>query len=79
MVRTLLSIVAAAATSAVCLWSQQTVPAQPTQTISLPGVKGNFDHFGVDSAHGRLFATLQAERLVEVFESSSGRKIGTMC
>jgi DNA-binding beta-propeller fold protein YncE len=50
----------------------------PIQTIQLPGVKGHFDHFGLDARHGRLFATLQAQGVVEVFNVKNGKQIGTI-
>jgi DNA-binding beta-propeller fold protein YncE len=48
------------------------------ETIPLPGAKGHFDHFGFDAKHGRLFATLQAQGVVEVFNAKSGKLIGTI-
>jgi DNA-binding beta-propeller fold protein YncE len=56
-------------------------PADPihlVETIPLPGLKGHFDHFGFDAKHGRLFATMQAQGVVEVFDAKSGKLIGTI-
>jgi DNA-binding beta-propeller fold protein YncE len=46
------------------------------QTIQLPKVTSHFDHFGVDPDGGRLFATLQTENLVHVYQLQSGAELG---
>ena len=51
---------------------------EPIQTIQLPKVTSHFDHFGVDPDGGRLFATLQTENLVHVYQLQSGDELGTI-
>lgn len=48
------------------------------QTVALPGVKGHFDHFAFDEKHGRLFATLQQQGIVQVLDAKSGKTIGAI-
>ena len=49
------------------------------QRIEVPGdVTGKFDHFGVDLKHGRLFATPETAKAVEVFDLRSGKHIQTV-
>jgi DNA-binding beta-propeller fold protein YncE len=76
MVRTTLAILIFLSTAG--LDAQQPPPIHMVQTIPLPGVKGHFDHFGFDAMHGRLFATLQAQGIVEVINAKSGKLIGTI-
>ena len=48
---------------------------EPIQTIQSPKVTSHFDHFGVDPDGGRLFATLQIENLVHVYQFQSGDRL----
>jgi DNA-binding beta-propeller fold protein YncE len=48
--------------------AQQAPPLKLIQTIHLPNVKGGLSHFGLDRKGNRLFATLQKEKSVQVFD-----------
>lgn len=51
-------------------------PLHLEQTISLPdAIKGNFDHFGVDLKHRRLFATPEDYKAVLVLDLNTGKPI----
>ena len=60
-----------------------TLLAQPSQnpplrleaTISMPGVKGDFDHFGADVKGGRLFLAAEEHKTVEVFDLKTGKHL----
>jgi hypothetical protein len=54
-------------------------PLQLVQTISLPAsIKGQFDHFGVDLAHKRLFVAAEHANAVLVLDSETGQLITTI-
>jgi len=54
----------------------QEAPLKLVQTYKLPAdVKGNFDHFAIDLAGNRLFATPEAYKAVLVFDLKSGNLI----
>ncbi len=55
--------------------SQGAAPLKLVQTIRMPGVKGHFDHFGVDLKGHRLFATPEDHKTVEVFDLRTGKPI----
>lgn len=46
---------------------------QLIQTTTVPGVKGDFDHFAVNEKGNRLFLTAEEHHSVEVFELSTGK------
>ena len=49
---------------------------KPVQTIQLPSaVQGPFDHFGIDLAHNRLFATAENYHAVLVVDINSGKVV----
>lgn len=55
---------------------QQSAPLKLVQTYKLPAdVKGNFDHFAIDLAGNRLFATPEAYKAVLVFDIKTGNLI----
>jgi DNA-binding beta-propeller fold protein YncE len=57
----------------------ETHPLKLVQTIKLPEeIKGRFDHFAVDLAGNRLFATPEDNHAVLVFELKSGKLIHTI-
>jgi DNA-binding beta-propeller fold protein YncE len=59
------------------LFEQTTAPLKPLDSISLSAaVKGPFDHFGVDVAHNRLFATPEDYHAVLVLDLVSGKSVG---
>jgi DNA-binding beta-propeller fold protein YncE len=52
---------------------QESAPLKLLQTYKLPAdVKGNFDHFAIDLAGNRLFATPEAYKAVLVFDLKTG-------
>ncbi len=54
----------------------QSEPLRLLQTIELPGaIKGNFDHFGIDLEHHRLFATPEDFKAVLVFDLNTGKML----
>jgi DNA-binding beta-propeller fold protein YncE len=46
-----------------------------TQTIPLPGVKGRFDHFAIDTAGKRLFVAALGNNTLEVVDLAAGKRI----
>jgi len=55
---------------------QQSAPLKLVQTFKLSAdVKGNFDHFAIDLAGNRLFATPEAYKAVLVFDLKTGNLI----
>lgn len=50
-------------------------PLKPVQTIQLPAGKTKFDHFGVDLAHHRLFATPEDQQKVYVMDLNTGQML----
>lgn len=55
---------------------QQAAPLKLVQTYKLPAdVKGNFDHFAIDLAGNRLFATPEAYKAVLAIDLKSGKLI----
>src|SRR3984893_1105476 len=56
--------------------TQEAAPLKLAQTYKLPAdVKGNFDHFAIDLAGNRLFATPEAYKAVLVFDLKTGNII----
>jgi hypothetical protein len=49
-----------------------------TQTIPLPGVKGRFDHFAIDTAGKRLFVAALGNNTVEVVDLAAGKRIRSL-
>jgi hypothetical protein len=59
--------------------SQTTTPGlKVQQTITLPGVKGKFDHFAMDEAGKRLFAAAAGNQSVEVIDLTSGKVVDSL-
>jgi DNA-binding beta-propeller fold protein YncE len=55
---------------------QESAPLKLVQTYKLPAdVKGNFDHFAIDLAGNRLFATPEEYKAVLVFDTKTGNLI----
>jgi hypothetical protein len=49
------------------------------ERIPVPGdVDGHFDHFAADLTHGRLFATPEAGKCLEVFNIRTGEHLRTV-
>jgi DNA-binding beta-propeller fold protein YncE len=49
-----------------------------TQTISLPGVQGRFDHFAIDTAGQGLFVAALGNNTVEVIDLAAGKRIRSL-
>jgi DNA-binding beta-propeller fold protein YncE len=57
----------------------ETAPLRLVQTIKLPAeIKGRFDHFAVDLAGNRLFATPEDNHAVLVFDLKTGKLLHTI-
>jgi len=78
MVKIILARAIASVAFAIALAAQPAPPVRLVQTVPLPGVKGHFDHFGSDAKHGRLFATLQQQGIVQVLDAKTGKVTGTI-
>lgn len=50
-------------------------PLQLSQTITLPGISGKFDHFAIDSAGHRLFAAATGNHSVEVIDLRTAKVV----
>jgi hypothetical protein len=48
------------------------------QSITLPGVRGKFDHFAMDEAGKRLFAAAPGSQSVEVVDLTSGKVVDSL-
>src|SRR5947208_16789577 len=46
-----------------------------TKTIPLPGVKGRFDHFGIDTKGNRLFVAALGNNTLEVVDIAAGKHL----
>lgn len=55
--------------------SQSASPLELVRTISMPGVTGRFDAFGVDAKGNRLFVTPLDHKAVEVYDLKTGKLI----
>ena len=51
----------------------ESAPLKLTQTIPLPGVKGRFDHFAIDSKGNRLFVAALGNNTLEVIDLAAGK------
>lgn len=76
MKRTMWILYAALTLFAAGTYGQEHAPLKLVQTFKLPAdVKGNFDHFAIDLAGNRLFATPEAYKAVLVFDLKTGQLI----
>jgi hypothetical protein len=64
--------------NATMLYSQATPSLVLQRTITLPAVKGKFDHFALDGAGKRLFAAAAGNQTVEVIDLTSGSVIDSL-
>ena len=73
-----------AATAAVALagatatLAQQVSPLELKQTITLPGYTGDFDHFAVDHARGRILLAAEDHATLEIFDLKTGMHLRTV-
>jgi outer membrane protein assembly factor BamB len=56
----------------------QTAPLTLKGSVDLPGYSGDFDHFAVDQARGRLLLAAEDHGTVEVFDLNSGKHLQTI-
>jgi DNA-binding beta-propeller fold protein YncE len=48
------------------------------QTIPLPGVKGRFDHFAIDTKGQRLFVAALGNNTLETIDLAAGKRLGSL-
>ena len=58
--------------------AQDQAPLRLRETITVPGVTRKWDHFGVDSKGGRLFATSEKDPAIEVFDLKTNKHLRTL-
>ena len=58
--------------------AQEKAPLRLSQTIMVPGVKRQWDHFGVDLKGNRLFVTSEEDPAVEVFDLKTNKPLKTL-
>jgi DNA-binding beta-propeller fold protein YncE len=76
MKRTIAILLVLCGLFAVRTQSQESAPLKLAKTYKLPAdVKGNFDHFAIDLAGNRLFATPEEYKAVLVFDLKTGNLI----
>lgn len=51
------------------------IPAEPSQTIAMPGVEGRIDHLAVDVKGQRLFVAALGNNTVEVIDLAGGKRV----
>jgi len=54
---------------------QEKAPLKLIATTPLPGLSGDFDHFGVDLKGNRLFLAAEDHKTVEVFDLKTGKPL----
>ena len=64
--------------SALYIEGQNTAPLLLKGSVELPGYTGDFDHFAVDQARGRLLLAAEDHGTVEVFDLNSGKHLQTI-
>jgi DNA-binding beta-propeller fold protein YncE len=55
--------------------SPQSAPLHLETSIPMPGIKGDFDHFGADVKGNRLFLAAEEHKTVEVFDLKTGKHL----
>lgn len=63
---------------ALSVHAQEPAALKLAQTIPLPGVKGRFDHFAIDTKGHRLFVAALGNNTLEVLDTASGKTIKTI-
>lgn len=58
--------------------AQERAPLTPLWTASLHGYSGDFDHFAVDQARGRLLLAAEDHATLEVFNLDTGKHLRTI-
>jgi len=75
MKRTALSLLG---TLAFAVHAAEPAPLKLTQTIPLPGVKGRFDHFAINTTGKRLFVAALGNNTLEVVDLAAGKRIRSL-
>lgn len=57
------------------LWAASAPDLKLVQTIPLPGVKGRFDHFAIDTRGRRLFVAALGNNTLEVIDIAAGKHL----
>lgn len=65
-------------TGGVAAGAQASLPLELKQTITLPGYSGDFDHFAVDTARGRILLAAEDHATLEVFNLRTGEHLRTV-
>ncbi len=60
--------------SAFSVWAQESA-LKLTKTIPLPGVKGRFDHFSIDTKGHRLFVAALGNKSLEIVDIAAGKHL----
>ncbi len=58
--------------------ASQPAPLELTQTIPLPGVRGRFDHFAIDTKGRRLFVAALGNNTLEVVDLAAGKRLHSL-
>jgi DNA-binding beta-propeller fold protein YncE len=78
LVSVISSLVALNVAFAVNAWSAANPPLKMVQSVPLPGIDGEFDHFCVDLQGNRLFSAAEGHGTVEVFDMPTNKHIQTI-
>src|SRR5947209_12952626 len=57
------------------LLAQTTEPLKLKNTVPMPDVKGDFDHFAADLKNNRLYLAAEDHKSVEVFDLNTGKHL----
>jgi YVTN family beta-propeller protein len=60
---------------AICLTTGAAEPLALRAVVPLPGVKGRFDHFAIDTKGGRIFVAALANNTVEVIDVRNAKRV----
>jgi DNA-binding beta-propeller fold protein YncE len=70
-----LFIAVMALSAALLAQTPQVAPLRLETSIPMPGIKGDFDHFGADVEGNRLFLAAEEHKTVEVFDLKTGKHL----
>lgn len=68
-------VIVAWVTMACPLWAASGPDLKLVQTIPLPGAKGRFDHFAIDTRGHRLFVAALGNNTLEVIDLAAGKRL----
>ena len=58
--------------------AQSAEPLKLVKTVTLPGYKGDFDHFAIDRERGRILVAAEDHATLEVFDLKTGNHLKTI-